>query len=400
MVQALLLLAIVALPAALAALVRRARCPGWPVVGGLLAGIVLGPSVAGRVAPEAWASVVEGAPLEREQLQDLRRRHGAELAAARHASFDDRELAAVTNRNHREADLAVAAFEGARREHQRPQRILAGLLVAAVLLGGGLVSIRANGQRAPPGTALSIGAWAAALPAGLAFYCLRWWWEQGVTESLLAAAAVAIGPWALGAVDRGAADHAEVHGALTMQSAGRCATALAIGLVLAALAHAVGIRAAAAGAVLLAAPAGWLLRPLSEPAAAVARRWIETLCVAPLAAWVAMRVDFPGSGAWLLPAALLLVLAGDARWIGAFCGAMVLGGRRGLRTLRLVMGAMAAGPTQLAVTAVALCTGHIEERFALALLLSAVVIEVLTPLRRAMAGRLDETEQEMEDLNG
>ena len=40
-------------PAAWAALLRWARCPGWAVMGGVVAGIILGPTVFGRVLVRA-----------------------------------------------------------------------------------------------------------------------------------------------------------------------------------------------------------------------------------------------------------------------------------------------------------------------------------------------------------
>ena len=65
--------------------------------------------------------------------------------------------------------------------------------------------------------------------------------------------------------------------------------------------------------------------------------------------------------------------------------------------MRLVMPAMAAGPTQLAVAALALQAGLLPERFALPLLAGAILIEITAPARRHMAARLIETEQQIED---
>ena len=66
--------------------------------------------------------------------------------------------------------------------------------------------------------------------------------------------------------------------------------------------------------------------------------------------------------------------------------------------MRLVLGSMAAGPTQLAITAIAVHTWSIPDGFAMALLLGAVVIEVTTPARRKMARQLIQTEEEIEEL--
>ena len=92
-----------------------------------------------------------------------------------------------------------------------------------------------------------------------------------------------------------------------------------------------------------------------------------------------------------------LLLSGDGRWLGAVIGAVILGGRRGLRTMRLVLGSMAAGPTQLAVTAIAVHTRLIEPSLALALLLGAVLVETTATTRRGVARKIVEAEEQLED---
>ncbi len=67
--------------------------------------------------------------------------------------------------------------------------------------------------------------------------------------------------------------------------------------------------------------------------------------------------------------------------------------------MRLVLGSMACGPTQLAVTAMAIHTGFLTGKYAFALLLSAVLIEVTVNARRSMAKRLIETEEEIANIN-
>jgi hypothetical protein len=94
---------------------------------------------------------------------------------------------------------------------------------------------------------------------------------------------------------------------------------------------------------------------------------------------------------------VLALLADDGRWTGAWIGAMLPGGRPGLRSMRLVMPAMAAGPTQLAAAALALHAWLLPERFALPLLAGVILIEVTAPARRGMADRLVEVEIEIEE---
>jgi hypothetical protein len=65
--------------------------------------------------------------------------------------------------------------------------------------------------------------------------------------------------------------------------------------------------------------------------------------------------------------------------------------------MRLVLGSMAAGPTQLAVVAIGLGAAVLDPRYALALLLGAAMLEATAPLRRNLAARLAATEKEVED---
>jgi len=95
---------------------------------------------------------------------------------------------------------------------------------------------------------------------------------------------------------------------------------------------------------------------------------------------------------------VFVLLSGDGRWLGAYIGTMTLGGRRSLRSMRLVLGSMACGPTQLAVTAIALHVWLIPETLGLALLAGAILIEITTPMRRRMAAELTEAEAEIEEL--
>jgi hypothetical protein len=116
-----------------------------------------------------------------------------------------------------------------------------------------------------------------------------------------------------------------------------------------------------------------------------------------LAGCVAIKIDlFAHVAVW--PIVVILLLSGDARWFGAFLGAMVLGQRRSLRTMRLVLGTMACGPTQLAITALAIHTWSIPGEYAMALLLGAVLIETTVGARRSMARRLIQTEEEIQRM--
>ena len=116
-----------------------------------------------------------------------------------------------------------------------------------------------------------------------------------------------------------------------------------------------------------------------------------------LAAMVTVRIALIDQFA-LWPVILFLLVSGDGRWLGAFIGAMLPGGRKPLRTMRLVLGSMAAGPTQLAVTAIAVYTLSVPDQLPLAMLAGAIVIEISAPARRGASSRLAQTEDQIDQI--
>ncbi|MHC4447766.1 MAG: hypothetical protein ACYSXF_08315, partial [Planctomycetota bacterium] len=198
--------------AAAALLLRWARLPGWPVAGGVLAGLILGPTILGRVLPQGYESLFVGGAEERRTL-DLHELLAAEAEATGGDASDS-------------VAEAREALREARHRHQKPLRDLAALAAALVLAGGGA----RRGQKPSAGTVsiLSIGAWSAAVPGALALAAARWLWSWEWPESMLVAAAVAIGPWRLGHSDREAAEGAEVEGGRLIEAAGRVASAIAL----------------------------------------------------------------------------------------------------------------------------------------------------------------------------
>ena len=116
------------------------------------------------------------------------------------------------------------------------------------------------------------------------------------------------------------------------------------------------------------------------------------MVVPALAALATARVDLHlHATLWMLLA--VLILSGDGRWLGGVVGALVLGGRRALRTMRLLVGTMACGVTQLSVVALGLVIGLIDEPLGLALIAGALVIDVSGPMRRGVRRELEATEE-------
>lgn len=397
----LLMTALLTLPAGCALALRSVRCPGWPVVGGIVAGILLGPSLFGRIAPNSYEQWFIGGVEQREQRDALRSRHVAEQLIAEQRMFDAAEQFTLRERQNLELQQAQQLLDEARWQHQMPLRSFALLMIALVLVGTGLLSLPANRQQQSLLGAICIGAWAALLPGSLAFLALTRWWGFPPAEAALTAAAVAIGPWVLPSTDKAAADQAEFGGAWLIQNAGRIASLLALGAALWGMYQQRGSAGLMLAAPLLALPVGWLLNFSHLPKRAAMESIVNSVLLPSLAALAIVRIELFHAASWAAFWLIIvfLLLSGDARWLGAFCGAMLPGGRSSLRTMRLVMGSMAAGPTQLAVTAHIAHTMSVRDELVLALVLGAALIELTTPMRRSLAQQLADTEQELDQLN-
>lgn len=391
---ALAILIIIVVPVCAAALLKWARCPGWALIGGAVAGIILGPSIFGRVLPDQFEKLFVGGITQRADLDQLRSRQGADVLAAEKTGAMAERLDEINRDQIAERKDLESAWEKAKYNDQIALRYFTFVIVALTLLSAGSVSRQDKDQRANIVTSMSVGVWAAGLPGGLAFAAMYFLWDMPLEQSLVVAATTAIGPWALTVIDREAADQAELGGAAMMQNAGRIATVIAIITVAVAL----YIKSSAYGLLittpLLAAVIPWLSPQLPH----FIERAASHLFVPILGACVGMKIDiYTDFSIW--PIIAILFIGGDIRWMGAYFGAMILGGRSSLRTMRLVLGSMACGPTQLAVTAIAIHTWSIPGKYAFALLLSAMLIEVTVGARRSMAQRLIETEEEIANIN-
>lgn len=375
--------------AGLARLLRSTNLPGHAVVAGLVVGIVLGPSVLGRIAPEYFTVLFDGG---RGQAAE---QYNALLALRDHAAVNP----GVTPPSPDALAAARDAWDAQRYRDQQPARIAITLLAALLLLSGAP-------QRRPPGASpassaiadvgwlapVSIGLWAALLPGGVAYLLLHFVLDFEQPAALAAAAGVAIGSWSLSRIDHAAADNAEIGGHVLMQRAALVASLVAISALLcSAWLGDTWLRLPWCAPLLLVIV---LARGLAQPSRSMILT-AQPLMIAALTALAMLRVDL--LEAFSFWATLLIVLlSGDGRWTGAFLGAMLPGGRRSLRTMRLVMPAMAAVPTQLALASVGASAWLFPQELTLALLLGVAALDAAAPVRAATVDRLLEVEHELD----
>ena len=395
-------LILLVLPFACAWGLRRLGMPGSAVVGGFLAGVLLGPTIFGRVAGEHFEHMFIGGVEERQQLDSLQRSHHFDELAAIRAGYTEEAMDQLVREQRTEIAAADESLARAQRKHQRPVRTYTYVWVFATLFAAGFfVRSRPPDAPTPPSatilSALSIGLWAAGLSGATACGLAMLLWDASLAAALATAAAVAVGPWVLPVGDRVAADQAEPNGSAIMLAAGRIASLLAVAAMLIAMYQHQQWEGVALASILLALPLGWIAGISVEFDSKLARRmrWTAMHVMVPtLTACVAVKIELYEQFRWW-PILVLVLLSSDGRWLGALLGAMLPGGRRSMRSMRLVMGASAAGPTQLALAALALHAAVISEPAAYGLLLGAIVIETTVNARRAMAMQLIEAEREL-----
>ena len=120
----------------------------WPLLGGLLAGVLLGPSILGRIIPQEYEKWFTGAVAQRQALSELVGRQGADLLVAEHARLPPEEIRSL--REHHLAELAKAhgEWQQVHRDHQRPIRRAAIAIGVLTLLGCGVLAMRSHSLRA------------------------------------------------------------------------------------------------------------------------------------------------------------------------------------------------------------------------------------------------------------
>jgi len=397
----LALLGVVAAATILAAVLRRAGVPGASIVAGLLAGVLCGPGVLGRVAPESFERWFEGASAARDALAATERRLAADALASTSLGAP---LVPPESRAEGEAEGEAEVMrlrlevESIGWEHRRTERSLVGILAALLLAAGTAEGVRGLRGLRPRvrGDALLLGAWTALVPAGAAAILLSWSIEGSLDAAmwsalLAAAAALSVGPWCLARSDAASAESCEPGGADLVRAAGLLATAIGISLLAAAVVLAG--RGESAAIVAAGGVAGGAMLGLIVRGDGAARRFRATAaaCLPGVVALAMLRLEPWLDLAWS-PLLVAAILVSDGRYAGALVAAVLPGGRGGLRSMRLVLASTAVGPTQAAIAAIAIEWSLLPHEWGLALLLAAALPESTAPLRRRAAEQLADVE--------
>ncbi len=382
---------IIVLAVSLAEVLRRLGAPGSRILGGVVAGILIGPTIFGRILPDSFERLMLGAIEQRAGLQRLEREHTAYQLAAGHARAEpaDVESKQSVYEDHR-AELEKQ-WRAAMFETQAVPRWTTLVLCGLVLIG--VRSQTGRNDRVQFFDSLNIGVWAAAIPAGCVLgACWLWGDDLAGPGTILAMAGAGVGAWRPTATDIAAANAIEIGATRLVERAASFARAGA-GIVLVVVAMRSKLATADASLMIFCgamALLGTVIRP---------RDWghVPTRIIIPiLAGLAAARVE------WLIdisfwPVVVFAVVSGDGRWIGAVLGTMVQGGRKPIRAMGMLLGIMAAGPTQLAVSAIGLSCELISPSIGSAMILGALLVDITEPARRMMAGRLAMIETQLDE---
>ncbi len=302
---------VVGVPAGLAALLRVAGAPGGrfapAIAGGILAGLLLGASIGGRVVPDFHEAVFVGAATERAALDSARsgaeaRRQailatGVSPAALEEVAFDDLQVIAPLQR---EADAAQRAHD---------TMVFRWTAILAALLGmGAFATVRAAAAEG----VRRASTFAAGVSAPIGAFVGTWLCASVVlpidrTQAMWVSVALAM--TALGPLRATLPAHTRVALALGLGGA----VASAVGAVVVGGVAIVGALGIALGAPAPKRASAFVARNIALPALA---------CAAMLGAdWHVLK----GSGDFWITLVLVLVISGDLRWLGARL-ALTLGG--------------------------------------------------------------------------
>ena len=374
---------------------RAVSAPGYAVLAGVLAGIMLGPTITGRISPGWYDTAIVGGTQERIDL--IAQKEAAKQASATNGGSTPLEAQEQILKRE-------TALEHARWQHQQPWRIATVTFAGLFCFIAACRSRRRTTHDESPGwyQPISIGLWALAAPGAAAAIVLTW---LGITiEACLATAAcIGTGAASITQIDAKAADDAEIGGSQLMQRAAIISTLAALAI----LTYAIVTEHDTARLLwmlpLLAIGIGWtIIRfsppiiPKDPPDNSQSMSWptklLSLVIVPSMTALIVVRIElFVHFAFWIT--LILAFLAGDGRWFGAFIGARLAGTRKSLHTMRLVLAAMSAGTTQIAFVAAAFASATVDESLTFALILAALFMEMTTNARSGLSKELEETEE-------
>ncbi len=396
----------------LAVFLRWARVPGGrhgaACIAGLVAGLLLGPSIFGRAFPGAHQRLFVGGVTERESLERLLARQRADLTAMRAADITLVAIEEALQHHAIERAPLDAKLETARAEFAQPQRWLATGAVALAAFGAAIGALPLTRraivrvqdelviERGKPMLAGIIGALIVAIPPVLIVAGI-----PALGSAVGGTRPAWAGALGIGVIFSIAVLPAAQRPAAWLASASAAAAACVAG-------------AAAGGSILITAVvlgAAWvgLMLPIGLPsqprrsARRLASIALWAVIVPMLVCFGAMRADVHELAAswrfWAL-ASLALLFASDGRWFAAWLGWRLVGTPRsaGRWTRAAASLPPGAGASMIGAALALEHAGAVSEYVLLPAAIGAVAIEVTRGLRDWLAGVLDAGDESGRDM--
>ena len=395
--------------AAIAWLLRRCGIPGGrmgaAVCGGIIAGVLLGPGVAGRLGPGAFEHAFLGGASERLALEEMAGRHQREVDVVEAAGVTPDYIAELVAKQAREIAPLAEATERARARRRAVLGVVgAGVIAVHVLMVGvvcapmGRWMRRAFRRGVGAGSGVSIGDAAGAagmmVVVGLVTPILVLMWILRVPAREAIGVGLAMATPAIGAEARTRL--------LPAAAIGVIASMLGVGSL---IWNGAGAASMAMGAIIVGAVAAMIAITLwgGVRAGRGARRvlgWTMAGLTLPLVAALAtMRCDphaMLGSSEFWVVAATAMLFSSDGRWVGIGWAQKLFPrgtgrGRPGARTWTTASGMVNAGTglAQLSVGLVLEGAGVISTEALGGIVLGAAAIELSRGVRTRVGRMMD-----------
>lgn len=365
----------------LGAALRSLRMRHAWILSGVVAGVTLGSSGLGRIAPLTQAWLFQGAVTERSEASLAERTLEVARAASgsRAASLDP----ADETRLEAEVMATRERLRNAREAFDFPAMWLVSLLATFVLIGASPLLGRVAWWR---GGAPAVGVWSAALPVAGLLTALSlhgsispqpWW--------VIAAAIACVGGAPPRIRDRWIT--AQLAGPLAGGVEVACAVAGMVAMVLAMAGAVAGICNEPAW---LMPWAGMLVAWGLAWAPAPALRRLARVALAGIVAIACTRLDLAADWrGWMT--LWTLVAIEDLRWLGATFGLMLWGRLGWTKSLRVCLPLADSSQSVAALASIALLTNAVPAWMAAAMMVAAAAVSLMEPLRRSTAEHLERT---------
>ncbi len=384
----LLLISLIAM--ATAKILGSLQLPGYRILSGLLIGILLGPSILGRIAPTQWESTFAGGVEARSALRDMDRSHAAWVLASRTAGSKESDISEEQIIHEVAREELLELEEMHRRQHQMPWMVITLILAA-------FTSVCASRNPSQPSShtplllhnGISPGVWFSAIPIVGTLLLADWFgYDPLDPEILIVAAAVSVGPRALGTREIRYSTLAMPDSDQWLPQVALTATVVSAIVVGCAAFQSEDSAWLIVAIILLAIPRrGWSV--IEKKARSID---LESLVVPPLAAMSIVMSELVLE--WMfIPTVAICILGGDGRWLGAVIGVKLRGGATMNQAYRTAFSLLETTIPQLTITAAAAACGVIDGTWTLALLTGVAVVEVSRPARRWMEGQLVLTDE-------